>query len=155
MPLFYFFADRQTIYKFIFPYDCLIDHRVWIKTVGGGGCVLKFPAPCDPALTKIWMCHLELHRMTPNRTQRIRHETYPAYAVPRVASPKFSPVSLCDQPFSRYCIFRISPLIPQIAKTFITFYSPMTTFFVIQFGSDQIKIVGVAFWNFCSNRVPR
>ena len=29
----------------------------------------------------------------------------------------------------------------QIAKTFITFYSPMTGLFIIKFGSDQMKIV--------------
>ncbi len=33
----------------------------------------------------------------------------------------------------------------QIAKTFITFDSPMTTIFIIKFDSDQIKIVGVVF----------
>ena len=42
----------------------------------------------------------------------------------------------------------------QIAKTFITFYSPMTNLYIIKFGSDQMKIVGgVAFWNFCSHMV--
>ncbi len=33
----------------------------------------------------------------------------------------------------------------QITKTFKTFYSPMTTFFIIKFDRDQMKTVGVAF----------
>ncbi len=32
----------------------------------------------------------------------------------------------------------------QLAKTFITFYSNMTTLFIIKFESDQMKIVGGA-----------
>ena len=30
----------------------------------------------------------------------------------------------------------------QIAKTFITFYSSITTLYIIKFGSDRMKIVG-------------
>ncbi len=37
----------------------------------------------------------------------------------------------------------------QITKTFVTFYPPMTSLFIIKFGANPMKIVGVAFWNFC------
>ncbi len=38
----------------------------------------------------------------------------------------------------------------QIDKTFITFYSPTATLFIVKFGSNRRKIVGeVAFWIFC------
>ncbi len=45
----------------------------------------------------------KVHRMTPNQTQGIGHQKYPTYVHCSTPSPKFSSVSLYDQPFSRYC----------------------------------------------------
>ena len=44
VPFFYFFfAGRQNIYKFTLPYDCLIYHKVWLRSNQNRSSVLKFP----------------------------------------------------------------------------------------------------------------
>ncbi len=83
-------------------------------------------------------------------------------------SPTFSSVSLYGQPFARYCTFQDFPIDShvKISKCHFffnfgrspiytcttTFYSVMTTLFIIKFGSDGMKTGGgVAFWNVCSH----
>ncbi len=43
----------------------------------------------------------------------------------------------------------------QISKIYITLFSPMTTLFIIKFGSDRMRTGGVAFWFFCFFFGPR
>ncbi len=108
-------------------------------------------------------CTSKVHRMTPNQTQGIRHQKYPRPVHCSTPSPKFSSVSLYDQPFSRYCTFTICPLTSmlkfQSATKFLIFrklpkhllilHFFMTALLIIKFGSDRIQNVGgVAFWNF-------
>ncbi len=126
----------------------------WVKT-GGAGAFWK----------SLRRKFCKVHRMTPNWTKIIRHEKYPTYAVHRI-SIRFALRSAV------FKILRIFPLIPmlkfqilnfhkmliilQTAKISITLHSPVTTLFMIKFGSDRIKNVGlggVAFWNACSHRV--
>ena len=104
----------------------------------------------------------KVHRMTPNQTQGIRHQKYLTYVHCSTPSPKFSSVSLYDQPSLRYSTLRF-PIdsyvkiskchkffnVWQIVKIPITLYSPTTAVFIVKFGPDQMKTVrGVVFWNF-------
>ncbi len=50
----------------------------------------------------------KVHRMTPNQTQGIGHQKYSTYMHCSTPSPKFSSVSLYDQPFLRYSTFYLS-----------------------------------------------
>ncbi len=43
----------------------------------------------------------EVHRMSPNWPQTVRHEKYPVYVDYKAHIPKFSSLLLYDQPFSR------------------------------------------------------
>ncbi len=77
----------------------------------------------------------------------------------RTESPKFSSAHLSVRSaiFQDFTHFRTFPLTTvlkfqkntrnfwHIAKTFISLYFPMTILFIIKFGSDRIKTVGVAF----------
>ncbi len=98
--------------------------------------------------------------MTLDQTQGIGHQKYLIHAHCSTPSPKFSSVSLHDQPFLRYSTFYDFPIdchvkiskchkifkFWQIAKTFIILHPLMTALFIIKFGSGRIKSVGgVAF----------
>ncbi len=52
-------ADRQNIYNFTFPYDCLSYTQVWLRSDQNcwRSSVLKFSAPYGPVLTKISKQH--------------------------------------------------------------------------------------------------
>ncbi len=53
-----FLSDRQNVHKCVFPYDCLIYHKVlWSDKICRRSSVLKFSAPYGHMLTKISMCH--------------------------------------------------------------------------------------------------
>ena len=56
--IFYFLQDRQDIYNFTFPYNCLIYHKVWLRSDQKcrRSSVLKFPLLCT-VLAKISKCH--------------------------------------------------------------------------------------------------
>ena len=54
---------------------------------------------------------------------------------PAPYGPVLTKISKCHKIFNFW----------QIAKSFITFYSPMTSLCIIKFGSDQMKTEGVAF----------
>ncbi len=64
-----------------------------------------------------WKCYQEickLHWMTSNWTQRIRHEKHSTYAAHSIVRPKFSSVSLYNQPFQDIAHFMIFPLTPKL-----------------------------------------
>ncbi len=84
-----FLAARRKMYNFIFPYVCIIYHKLWLRSYKNcRSSVLKSQIPLGPVLTKLSKCH-------------------------------------------KICNFW------QITKT--TLYSPMTTLFIMKFGSDRIK----------------
>ncbi len=97
----------------------------------------------------------------PNQTQGIGHQKYPTYVHCSSPSPKFSStISRCwDIPNFRFPIdsyikiskchifFLIWGQITNISIISITLYFPMTAVFIIKFGPDQIKTIGVAFCN--------
>ncbi len=88
-------ADRQKQLQPEFPPDQHTYNKLWLKLNENYG---------SSSLLKI-LKFCKVHRMTPNQTQGIRHQKYPTYVHCSTPSPKFSFVSLYDQPFSRYCTF--------------------------------------------------
>ena len=99
--------------------------------------------------------------MAPTQTQGIGHQKYPTYVHCSAPSPKFV------VPFALRNVFKILHIykfpidsyvkISKCHKIFkfcrspiytITFYSRMTTLFIIKFSSDRMKTEGVAFYLF-------
>ncbi len=83
--------------------------------------------------------------MTSNWIQRSRNETYSTCGVPSTACPKFSSISLYDQPLdiAHFMIFPLTPMLKfQSAVIFFSFladvfHSLMITLFIIKFKVDK------------------
>ncbi len=56
-------VDHPKMYYNVFPYDCVIYHKAWIRLDRNcrRSSVLKFPSPYCPALTKISKCFKFFH----------------------------------------------------------------------------------------------
>ncbi len=89
-----------------------------------------------------------MHRMTPNQAQAVGHEQYPIYVHCSTPSTKFRPFRSTIIVFEIFHIlsFPIHKIFNfrQIAKISITLYTGMAPLFIIKFGSDWIKPLGVA-----------
>ena len=123
---------------------------------------LKLNENCGRSLLKILTS--EILQSPPNHSNlNSKNQTGKVPYICTSSCPKFSSVSLYDQPFSRYCTFYIFfhwlPL--KISKWYNIFifgrcitYIPLWLF-IMKFNTNWIKTVeGVAFCNFCSHRVP-
>ncbi len=98
----------------IFPHDWNTYDKVWLKLneICGNSSLLK-------------MSTLEILQSAlndPNWTQRIGHEKYCTYAVPRIASPKFASVSStinCFQYITHFTIFLLTHMLQFQSATFL------------------------------------
>ncbi len=133
-----------------FPYDCLIDHKVWLRSVQN----------CRSSV---------LESVIKESGSRNRASRYPIIYVhcstqctvaPRVTN--FRPFRSTISHFQDIAHFTIFPLTPMLKfqsatkcliltdyqNIYMTLYSLIAALLIIKFGSDRIKTVGVAFWNF-------
>ncbi len=72
-------ADHQKIYKFMVPYDCLMYHKVWLRSDKNcRSTVLKFPAPYGPVLTKFFKVpyNLQFWEITKKPQPIFPHDQY-------------------------------------------------------------------------------